>query len=595
MPYHRLKRSFTSGEVSPLLFARADNNRYKNGSKIQENVYSKPQGPAIRRAGFEFKYDLTALGADVAEDNPRQVEFVFNETYAYVLVFFTHTTSGNTNFVIAYNDGLIEDPASPGNPLQYEITGTFDFAVMSYAQSFDVLFVAQPNRKPISISRLAHDNWSVSEITFTDIPVDWAVSDWPSTVAFFEQRIVYAGNASRPQTMWFSKSGDFYDFGVNSPIEDDDALTFTLDSGEHNKILWLQTSQKLLVGTLGDEWTIGGSQGQPLTYSTVFAARQTTRGSEHLNPIMVGHIVIFLERLGRTVNMFKYDYTFDSYSVTDLSILSPHLTESNFITEWAYQQTPNGIIWAIRDDGTLLGLTFQQEHNVVGWHRHVTDGKFLSVACIPGDRETEVWVVVERVINSSTKWYLEKMQPEFISHSTNEAYFLDSHLIYSGAATDTLTGLGHLEGEVVDIFADGSVHAPKTVSSAEVTLDREVTKAVVGMPYTSRVEPTIGDIEGNNGTTIGRNQRITNLDVYLHNSLGLWIGKRDDESNEEKLEVIPFRRPSDLTGQAVPLFTGIKHIAFPEGYDRIPTIIIEQQQPLPMTILGLIDTIEVYE
>lgn len=598
MAIHRLKRSFTAGELSPLMDGQTENDRYKFGCRQLKNFYVRPQGPVSRREGFFFKYDLTSMIGDYDMSvNPRMIPFIFNKTQAYAVVLFYFTTGGVTTArcVFAVDDGLVEDPLSPGDPYTYEFTGVFEIENLVYKQSADILYIAQPNRKPIEFKRLAEDNWSANEISFTDIPLDWNDTDgWPEFVDFFEQRIVYASTFKRPQTLWFSKSGDFYDFGKSSPIVASDSVTLTLDSGTQNKIQWTNTSTRVLVGTMGDEWAVSGSGYEPLSFESNRTARHTNVGGEKLQSLMIGNVTLFLEKHGRRVNQFVFDFNADAYDTVDLSVLAPHLTDENSLVNWTYQQSPHGIIWAVRDDGDVIAMTFKREHKVAGWHHHDTDGKFLDLCSVPGQREDDLWAVVERTIGGEAKWYLEKKAPEFRTGDVKDSYFLDSMLVYDGAPAGTITGLGHLEGKTVSVLADGAVLSDRTVTSGQIVIEKESSRVVVGLPYESILEPVLLDSALTDGTTLGRVSRVTDLVLRLYKSLLFEYGKYNDYG-ELELEERPFRYPSDTTGEQVPLFTGDIEVAFQEGYTNDVRVILRQRRPLPLTVLYAVDVVEVYD
>jgi hypothetical protein len=647
-----------------------DNIRFKNGCKTMQNMVALTQGPARRRSGFEFVYDISSLlGGALTATTPRLVPFIFNEESAYTLVFYLHN-NGNVRVVFGIDSGLVEDSLNPGNPYVFEFTGTMELDQLSFAQSADILFITQPNRMPIAFKRNGHDDWEADEVAMSEQPftlniddsltitpsavtgsitltassalfdvnfedlemkvnggrvvitsytsstvvdatvtveledttarADWSTPEWspvngyPEFVAFFEQRIAYGSIATRPQTIWCSKSGDYYDFGRSDPIVASDGLTFTLDAGEQNKIQWMATGRQLLVGTLGDEWTISGSGYEPLSFQSIMASRHTNNGAEKLRPLMIGPVTIFLERLGRTVNQFAFDYNRDAYVTVDLSVLAPHLTENYTIVGWAYQQTPNGIVWCVREDGYMIALTFKREHNVTGWHVHITDGLFKSVASIPGDnKEDEVWTLVQREINGTDKWYLEVMAPEFKSDDMTEARFLDSFLVYDGVAATTISGLSHLEGCTVEALGDGSPLGEFTVSGGAITLQKAKSHVVIGLPYVSELRPYFMDYSIEDGATISRIARILETDIFLYHSLGLEVGRYDHEDAEEYMDPVPFRKPSDIMGEPVPVFEGVKPFTFTSGYDRDIDLIIRQTQPLPLTVLGLVDRVAI--
>jgi len=669
MSVKRLKSNFTSGELSPLMDARVDNDRYKNGCKSLRNMHVLVQGPAVRRSGFRFIYDLSSLLIDPSV-NPRLVPFIFDEENAYVLVFFKHKDTKRTRVVFGTGNGLVLDPDDNTQPYVFEFTGTLDIENFHYAQSADVVFITQPTRMPIEFRRLAHDEWDASEVAVTTPPfrinktditltasaatgditltasadlftadyvgqkikiyagiveitdytdethvdgtvltdlvgddvadptAQWYAQEWsaafgyPRFVGFYEQRLFYASNTSRPQTIWFSKSGDYYDFSLSSPVVASDGMTFTLDSGLQNKFQWIISARELAIGTLGDEWAMSGAGSEPLSFQSVKAGRHTNHGGEDLQPLMIGPVVLFLQRLGRTVNQLIYDFNSDSYTTVDLTVLAPHLTDAGTIVSWDYQQTPNSIVWAVRDDGKLLGLTFKREHNVVGWHPHDTDGLFKDVACIPGTREDDVWAVVTRTIGGVVKFYLEKKAPEFQSDDVNDALFLDSHLIYDGAAADTLSGFDHLEGKTIDVFGDGFVFSNLVVTGGEVTLPIEVAYAVGGLRYISEIVPQFPEFDITDGATFSRMRRTDHLSVLLYRSLGLTFGRYDQEEGEKGTEEIPFRKPGDDVALPVPLFSGFIRFPFAAGHDRVSDIFVRQEQPLPLTVVCLVDEVE---
>jgi hypothetical protein len=272
------------------------------------------------------------------------------------------------------------------------------------------------------------------------------------------------------------------------------------------------------------------------------------------------------------------------------------MTEKYSITDWTYQQTPDSIIWCVRADGALLGITYQREHKVVGWHRHVTQGDFVAIATIPGDtREDDVWVTVKRTIDGTDKWYVERLYDWFKEDSAEHGRFLDSYATYVGAATDTVTGLDHLAGETVGVLADGTVHPPVVVSgTGSLTLNKEYYNIVVGLPFVSEVQPMLPEVEDREGTSLGRMQRITQVSIDFYKSLGCTIGRIDEEGNEIT-EDVPFRVPGDLLGNQVPLYTGWYDLDFPEGFGRDSNYFIRQTQPLPMTIRSVVDSVEVYK
>jgi len=591
------KRNFTAGEVSDILSEKVDFSRYTNGCHELLNMTALPQGPATRRSGTKFLYDLTSLlGGAVTNVKPKLIPFVFSKTQSYALLFFKHN-NGKTRMCLVTREGLVES-TTPGVPYVLEFT-SLDIETFDYSQMNDVVKIVQPTKIPLDLKRLAHNNWTATDIVFTDMPTGatgWQDPDcWPRKVGFYEQRICFASTKLRPQTLWYSKSAEFENFGVSSPVVASDAVTLTFNSGSQNSIEWINTARQLLVGTLGDEWTVSGKGLEPLSFQSFSMNRHTRQGSESMKPLMVGPVTIFVEQLGKTVNQFGYDYATDSYDVVDLTVLAPHLTEENKIVDWTYQKTPHGIIWAVRDDGILIALTMKREHNVVGWHRHTTDGKFLAVTATPGTTETDLFCVVERTIGGVTKWYVEVKAPQFVGSSAINGRFLDCFKDYSGAAIQTVNGLEHLEGKTVSILAGGRPHPSRVVTSGSITLDRAFTDIVVGLPFTSRLSPTPGVVTMEDGMSKGLIARIHAAVVAVKNSSGFEVGV-EDANGEKRMVYIPQMDASVPDTDPIPLRTKNIKVDLPESSNdpdavRSQHIVVEQSLPLPLTVLGLTEYI----
>ena len=585
---HRLAHTFTSGELSPLMEQRVDFERFQNSCRRLENAYCVTQGPVIRRSGFKFISSLRPLGHN-GSDKVRLIPFIFNTKQAYALLFFERTGDSPAMVAITW-DGLVATDS--GSVALLELPAEWDILNFDYTQSADEIYIAQSGLKPHIIRRTDINAFQLVAVTFTNQPAAWSdANGWPSKVVFHQQRLIFANTKLNSRTVWLSKAGDFSDFGISSPIVDSDAVTFTLDSGTQNAIQWMASSKGLNVGTTGSEWTVTGSNSSAMTPSNIYAREQTGAGSEAISPLKIGHTTMFIEQHGRTVSEFAYSYADDGYVNADLTVLANHLTQYYSISCWTYQQTPNSIIWCIREDGTLLGLTYQRQHKVVGWHRHHTQGSFKAIASMPGDRrEDEVIVVVAREVNGRTEYYIEGMERQFDGIQASEGHFLDSYITKSSETpTSLIEGLNHLEGLTVDIIADGRVQSSQKVQNGSLTLPIEYSSVVVGLSYTTLIEPNLSTLSLSTGTSLARMQKVIKLDINFYNSLGCIIGRVDPEDMTIQEDEIPFRVPVDLTGTQVPLYTGWKSVDFMEGYGQESNYYLKQAQPLPFTVRAVID------
>ena len=416
---------------------------------------------------------------------------------------------------------------------------------------------------------------------------------YPSCVTFFEQRLVFAGTTVQPQTLFFSRSADYENFDdkYHETVADDDAIVYTIASNQVNAIRFMTATRTLIIGTAGGEFAVNGAGvGEAITPTNILINKQSNHGSANVDGIAVGNATLFLQRAKRKIRELAFNFDVDGYVAPDLTILAEHITESG-ITQMAYQEEPNSIIWCVRADGQLLGFTYQREQQVTAWHRHIIGGAFgsgnavvESVEVLPtDDSEYQVWVIVKRTINGATKRYVEYLHDLNFDETDDTSFnYLDSQLAYNGSATTTISGLSHLEGQEVAILADGSTHPNKTVSSGGITLDRSATKVKVGLPYVSLLQTMRIDAGADNGTSQSKTKRIYEITARLYESIGIEIGPDLDN-----MERIPFRSSANAMNSGVNVFTGDKDIEFRGNYETDGFIVVRQTQPLPLTILSL--------
>ena len=442
--------------------------------------------------------------------------------------------------------------------------------------------------------------WEILEDTGSGShSTDWSLGAFsdttghPSCVTFFEQRLVFAATLSQPQTIFFSRSGDYENMNENrgGTIADDDAIIYTIASNQVNAIRFMTSTRTLIIGTAGGEFTVsGGGTDVAVTPTNILIKKQSNNGAANVDALAVGNATIFLQRARRKMRELAYNFDVDGYVAPDLTILAEHISEGGF-KQLSYQQEPNQIIWGVRNDGQLIGLTYQREQQVVAWHRHIFGGAFgsgnavcESIATIPtDDSEYQSWVIIKRTINGATKRYVEFIHQYDFDESDDTSFnFLDSQLSYDGSAVTTISGLDHLEGQTVSVLADGATHPDKTVSSGSITLERSASKVKVGLGYTSLLQTMRIDAGAQNGTSQSKTKRIYEITARLYESIGVEVGP--DLNNMER---IPFRSSANAMDSGINVFTGDKEIEFRGNYETDGFIFVRQTQPLPLTILSL--------
>jgi len=295
--------------------------------------------------------------------------------------------------------------------------------------------------------------------------------------------------------------------------------------------------------------------------------------------VVVGKQTLYLQEKGGKVRSLGYSFADDAFVGTDLTILSSHLFHGYEIVDWAYQEAPYSCVWAVRDDGVLLGLTYLPEHEVAAWHRHDTDGEVESVCVVSEDGGDAVYLAVKRTFGETTKRFIERMDDRDWT-DIEDAFFVDCGLTYSGAAASTISGLDHLEGKTVSILADGFVHPQRTVSSGSITLDRAYSKVHVGLPFTSDIETL--EVNAPNGNILDRAKIINSVGMIVEDTVTVWAGPDADNLREYKA------RSTEAYGAPTALHDGLIEIDTIATWSKQGRVFIRNSSPLPVSILAVI-------
>ena len=409
-----------------------------------------------------------------------------------------------------------------------------------------------------------------------------SVRGFPKALAFYEERLFFAGTTHQPQSIFGSVSADFENHSPGT--NDDDAVNITIASDQVNVIKHLLPGRFLQILTTSAEFTLSGGSGtQAVTPTNINVLRETTFGTSQVRPLRAGNSTILVQKGTEKVKEITFDLDTDGLLGVDLTVLADHITRGG-LTDMIWQQEPELILWFVGADGALIGLTYDRANGTVGWHGHTLGGSGVveSITAIPSGAEDQVYLSVKRTINSATVRHIVFLKSINFGTDVADAFFVDSGLTYSGSATTTITGLNHLEGETVQILADGSAHPDKTVSGGSITLDRSATKVHIGLGYSSIIKTLRLEGGANDGTSQGKIKRIHGVTARFLDTVGAELGP--DTSN---LDRIPFRDSSMAMDVAVPMFTGDKEISFPAGYDNDAQVVIRQSQPLPMTVVAI--------
>ncbi len=292
---------------------------------------------------------------------------------------------------------------------------------------------------------------------------------YPGATTYYQQRRLFGSSATDPERVWASKSGIFTSFGTSTPLEDDDSVSFALASRQVNAVRHMLDVGRLILFTASGEWVVGESEDDVLTPTNISARQRLYYGASTLPPIVIGNAILFNQARGAIVRDLKTDVV-ANYTSNDLTLFAAHLVDGYTIVDWDFAQTPHSILWAVRSDGVLLGLTYIREQEVWGWHRHDTDGVVENVCVVPEGSEDAVYLVVRRTIAGVVQRYIERMASRAITDLTDvtSLHFVDCGLVYDGRNTgsETMTlsgGVAWDEGEQLTCTASAATFQASNV------------------------------------------------------------------------------------------------------------------------------------
>ena len=591
---------------------------------------------------------------------------------------------------------------------------------------------------------------------------------YPGVVSYYQQRRVYANTINNPNTYYMSQPGSYTNMDSSTPTIDSDAITGTPWAQQINGVQFMQPMPGGLIVLSGNgAWQVSGGTNAAITPADQAAVAQSYNGcSSTVAPQVVNYDILYVQSKGSIVRDLAYNFYVNIYTGTDLTILSNHLFNFYTITQWAWSEEPFKVMWAIRNDGMLLSLTYLKEQDIYAWARHDTNGLFVSVCSVTEPPVDAVYTIVQRYINNVWVYYSERMDnrnwstPETcfcvdsgltyigpnpnatlnaasatgssnvsalniiyggtnytaptgtvvdssgvgagatISFSvtggvitgytvltqgqnytlgatniiikdstgsgavvapiiTNNVTFTASSSVFSvgnvgsvirmggGKATITsyvsgtqvvanitqpitailannpnnipvpatsgnwtltvpvssVSGLNHLNGQVVSILADGSVMPSQTVANGSVSLPASYSYITVGLPYTAQIQTLYADPrEGQSDTSQGKRKSIPFCIARVENSRGFQGGtNQPDASTQPNQAAVPWsnlfetkeRNASMAAGAAIPLYTGDAYIGLSGSWSEQGQVAIQQSYPLPLNLLGLIFPIDV--
>lgn len=417
----------------------------------------------------------------------------------------------------------------------------------------------------------------------------WKLGSWnrgrgyPKLCTFYQDRFVVAATDSKPNFIWFSRTGDYPNFGVEKvegTITDDSAITLPVINRKMCEIRHLVPANDLIILTSGNEWIIRGDK--TITPTNCNLKTQTQRGALSCEPQFIGNRCVFVQERGGTVRDMGYSYESDNYTGQDLTLFVKTLVKGHLAVTSAYAQDPDSIIYYVRDDGQLNCLTYIPEQKVYGWSHFVTNGKYRYVESVAEGEQDTIYFVVDRVINNKSVKCIERSIPLYTED--NSDVFLDCYVKVANSIKTDYINAPHLVGQMVDIVIDGQQMQSRVVPpTGVIKLDGKANVITVGLPYTTKIKIPNVEQQINDGTLQGRVATVSRVVLRMYKSFGGKVGRT-------------FDRMDDITLPPNELFTGDKPVILPKmgiNYSIDTSICIKHSDPFPFNLLSITRIVEI--
>ena len=497
-------------------------------------------------------------------------------------------TSYTADTVVTYDDGL------DNQTVYYRLgiktgdygTDTVDLELLIESGSITGICRITAVATDVSASAVVLQNFGSSTVASSD----WSEGRWsdkrgyPTAVGFHEGRLFWAGK----DRLNGSVSDSFYNYdpateGDSGPIDR------SIGQGPVDNINWLSSGKTLLLGCESSIKTVRSSSlDEPLTPTNFTIKDIVTQGSAAVQAIKIDRDIFFVQASGIRV----YDVGFDSatydYQNIDLTAIVPEVGEPSII-KIVTQRQPDTRIHCIRSDGTVALLIFDKVEDVKCWILIETDGAsglVEDVLVLPGTTEDEVYYLVNRTVDGSTVRYWEKWSLESENKGDAITKLADSHILYSGVSTATITGLDHLEGESVVVWGNSKDLGTYTVVSGSITLSEAVIWCCVGLTYTADFKSAKPALSTAHGSSLLQKKIISQLGLLLADTHAQGLTYGPDFDN---LDDLPAREDGVVVGDDQ-MWTVYDEEAFsfPGAWDTDSRVCLRATAPRPCTLLALV-------
>ena len=407
---------------------------------------------------------------------------------------------------------------------------------------------------------------------------------YPATPSYYQQRRYFAASNSKPQNFWATRSGTESNLTYSIPSRDDDRLAFRIAARDGNAIRHMVPLADLILLTAGGEWRVSSPTGGPITPSNILVTPQSYIGASNVTPCTVGKGIVYGAARGGRIREMLYNWQLNGYASNDISKLAPHLFDSYNIVDMALQKAPYQNVWCVSSNGSLLGLSYQPEDQIAGWHHHDTmNGTFESVCVVSENNEDILYAIVNRTLNGVQNRFVERMASRNFQGVLANAYFVDCGATYNGAPTLTVSGLSWLIGSTVNILADGGVQPQQVVDpTGTITLSAAASVITVGLPITADLQTLPFSLDAVQANARGNMKNVNKIWLRVDQSSGINVGPDFNTLKPVKLRTTEtYGMPPQLQSKQ------LDPIVLEPSWGEDGAICIRQTDPLPLTVVAV--------
>ena len=405
--------------------------------------------------------------------------------------------------------------------------------------------------------------------------------DYPAAVGYFEQRRIFAGSNLRPQQIWMTATGTESNMTYHLPLQDTDRVSFAVAARDLNQIQHIVALQQLIALTSAAEWRVSPLNSDAITPSSISVRPQSYIGASTVQPQIINTNLLYAAARGGHVRELSYDYTAGGYITGDISIRAPHLfTEDNVVVDMALTKSPDPVLWCVRQDGVLLGLSYVPEQKIAAWFEYKTDGAFESAAVVQEGLNDYLYAVVRRTVNGQTRRFVERQMVRTDDYRGATCFLDCAGRLTSSAKSMDVSGLSWLEGRVVTAVGDGIVFSGLTVKDGKVTLPQECADVWVGLPYVTELKTLPVALPSQDGSYArGRVKNVSRVSLRLSKTSGVDAGPDTGHMKPVKA------RSMESYGKPPELMSGETDLVPTGTWSADGSFVIRQAEPLPFTLI----------